>query len=475
MKMGDTSSTSAPAALSSSSNARILFSRVVYVNSILPFVDFGRSVSCTLHARLVSTTFAETLEGYACELWHGQLAVPLMALFGGHRRACDLLKEHIATNPTQSLVWLLRRALLVARDTASTHWISRPLGHLSAGSWTICDLAATQDNAVVVRLLLTLSGEFLDTSGDSIFHAATHNAVHVFEELLAAQDNIVSEVVSRYQAKARPAAVHSFGSTGSWLHGGKPPPPWEANPVYPRATEIVGGARLNAKDIIASARSTTTGDTALHVAAERGFEVLVGRLLGLLGPSAAAVRNKNGQTPLGLACARGNTPIVKSLLATMNAADVNIGAPSPFLLACSRLRLDTVRALLEYNAERKRTGPVAAVDINAMDRGGNTPLIAAILAGSSPAALELVRMLLDNGASIAAVNSSGFNALTAALYMNATDICDAILDLAEANGTASSLVRGWRSTMFSSVTELLAERVTCNRTRSRIEKLIVNE
>lgn len=97
------------------------------------------------------------------------------------------------------------------------------------------------------------------------------------------------------------------------------------------------------------------------------------------------------------AAANGNTAAVKSLLA--NGIDVDTKTPSltALMWAASGGHTDTVRVLLDADA-----------DVNAIADDGSTPLMHAVLSGN----VDTVKVLLDAGADVHTKNNIGVTALS---------------------------------------------------------------
>jgi len=111
-----------------------------------------------------------------------------------------------------------------------------------------------------------------------------------------------------------------------------------------------------------------------------------------------------GQTPLYLACKRGETEIVKLLLS--NGANPNIATVGPYMwyplqAACRGLHYDTVKLLLEYKA-----------DVNVCDLTGKTAVHYALESTRYPntdsdTGTVMVQLLLDAGADVNAAYEAG--------------------------------------------------------------------
>jgi formylglycine-generating enzyme required for sulfatase activity len=113
--------------------------------------------------------------------------------------------------------------------------------------------------------------------------------------------------------------------------------------------------------------------------------------------------NDQGDTPLMLACVKGNTDVVKILLAAgakVNAADAaNAGAYTPLLIASRNEHWDIVKILL-----------AAGANVNAVAGTGDTPLEFASYWGNA----ETVSLLLKAGANVNAAAKNGLTPLLVA-------------------------------------------------------------
>ena len=149
------------------------------------------------------------------------------------------------------------------------------------------------------------------------------------------------------------------------------------------------------------------------------------------GENTAAVadintRNKYGNTPLHLACDKGDLTKVKELIAqraNVNAEnyenDFDSGKATPLHIACGGVQIELVKFLLENGAT-----------VDAIDQGGNTPLHRCFLeflpidqdnleyAKMGTDNLKLVKLLVENGATVDAENNDGETPLYKVLSMD---------------------------------------------------------
>lgn len=136
--------------------------------------------------------------------------------------------------------------------------------------------------------------------------------------------------------------------------------------------------------------------------------------------------DSEGNTPLHLACDKGNLTEVEELIAqgaNVNAEnyenDFDSGKATPLHFACGGVKIELVKILLENNA-----------DVNAIDQGGNTPLHRCFLeflpidqdnleyAEMGTDNLKLVKLLVENGATVDAENYDHETPLYNALFMD---------------------------------------------------------
>jgi ankyrin repeat protein len=137
------------------------------------------------------------------------------------------------------------------------------------------------------------------------------------------------------------------------------------------------------------------GDTALHLAAVRGFATAVEKLLK--GKADVLQANYDGRTALSLACFEGRLQIMEALIthsAPVNAADAQGITP---LMACARGGHHKALEALVW----------AGASVNTKSKNGSTALMEASEGGYE----ECIKVLIKSEASLNVVNHDGYTAL----------------------------------------------------------------
>ncbi|KPM38335.1 hypothetical protein AK830_g8228 [Neonectria ditissima] len=124
--------------------------------------------------------------------------------------------------------------------------------------------------------------------------------------------------------------------------------------------------------------TNTDGDTALHWAADSGYEAVV-RILLETGQFDVNCKNKHGQTPLSFAVEDGSVTVVKLLLDTGN---VDVDSSMPLFTAARYGNEGIVKLLVDKGA-----------DVNAKTSRDQTPLFPAVRWGHT----AIVKLLLETG------------------------------------------------------------------------------
>ncbi|CAJ2504127.1 Uu.00g115210.m01.CDS01 [Anthostomella pinea] len=200
-------------------------------------------------------------------------------------------------------------------------------------------------------------------------------------------------------------------------------PPWTSNSDHDALRQALQKVAARGKLSIvrllfehgadANAKRDSAEVPALVKAAEAGHANVVAELLA--HDADANARNRGGQSALVSACIRGHDRVVEALLdagADVEAQDREGRSPLLFLASEKQLQgssksprwtLQTLMLLLSRGA-----------DLEVRDQIGRTPLLWAATNGN----VELARVLLENGASLAATNNRGRTALHLAAESN---------------------------------------------------------
>ena len=148
------------------------------------------------------------------------------------------------------------------------------------------------------------------------------------------------------------------------------------------------------------------GGTVLHFAAAHACEPTLLDYLLQQGLN-IETRDKNGETPLPRAAASGNATMTELLVARgADVSAVNHRGQTPFLLSCTASSNDnpegrgTIEVLLEHES-----------DVRVSDKNGNTALHLAIFRP-----LRLLKLIMQNGANVNAVNVHGCTPLHRAAH-----------------------------------------------------------
>ena len=184
--------------------------------------------------------------------------------------------------------------------------------------------------------------------------------------------------------------------SSSWSHNALPPLSASASCGNNELVMLLikFGARLDHSDFF--------GRTALHFAVDdMGIVQHTSTAETLLSAGADAnVMDKTGFSPLCRSCVRGNTEFVKLLLS--RGANPNIGTINyPIHEACRRQHYDSVKLLLEYNA-----------DLTVRDQNGKTALHCVLESelrhsSDSDKRTALIQLLLEGGANTNATLENG--------------------------------------------------------------------
>jgi ankyrin repeat protein len=205
-------------------------------------------------------------------------------------------------------------------------------------------------------------------------------------------------------------------------------------------------AEILVERILDAAAADSSGRTFLHIAAGQGLADLALELLSMQADPNAS--DRFGRTPLALAVTRGDLEMARILLE--GGADPNKpgeGGTTPLGLAVRLAEVDVAGLLISAGAEvnpRSGTTPlIGAVqarnleiagfllsrgaDVNAPDAGG-TPLHHAVETRTGISGLEIMRLLLEQGAVVDKRNDAGETPLLRAVAGGKLEEASLLLD-----------------------------------------------
>ncbi|XP_074605773.1 transient receptor potential cation channel subfamily A member 1-like isoform X1 [Acropora palmata] len=166
------------------------------------------------------------------------------------------------------------------------------------------------------------------------------------------------------------------------------------------------------------------GRTCLHVAADSGIVHTVDLILQIDGMDLINSVDKDRRTPLHYAASKGNPQIVKKLLCAR--ADFNVQDEEeklPFHLATESGNLECVKLLLEANHE----------SLHSLEYRLRTPIYYAVFEGH----VEIVRFLLDQGATVDQRDENHLTPLMIAARVNRYHVLVTLLDYGAKLGALS--------------------------------------
>ena len=177
---------------------------------------------------------------------------------------------------------------------------------------------------------------------------------------------------------------------------------------------LEAGADVNARN--------KQGLTAVMLATVEG-QATTARIVMEKGGATLDAADRRGDQALMLAARKGDPDLTRLLLLAGTATEArNLEGMTALMVASSMHHADELASMGQLAVVRMLLEARAPADIEAEDREGGTPLMLAAAAGSAP----LVRLLLEKGAKVDAVDARGLSAMELALR-GAHDDCVSVL------------------------------------------------
>jgi len=162
--------------------------------------------------------------------------------------------------------------------------------------------------------------------------------------------------------------------------------------------------------------TNSLGQTPLFVAAYFGYGSIIRQLAAADAKLDAATTDF--YTPLNIAAERGQAAAVRTL--------ISVGAPVNYVPKHGDCALSA--GIRSGDFETFRVLLVGGAEVNGADDYGNTPLIVAASLATSPKRVEMLKALVNHGASIYAANVNGQTALMAAAASDAAPAVAYLID-----------------------------------------------
>ncbi len=394
-------------------------------HTILAQACMGVLLQPDIHVEENSAGKSLPLAGYAAEYWatHAQFKSVSSFLRKAMEYLFDLEEPYFAAwlelynidisprTTSSSLFWLaipssnaspLYYAALCGFQNLVEHLVVKNPQHLNinGGYYVTPLIAALAGRHFQTARFLHHNGAHLDVHSDygytPLLSAAWYGDLEMVQELLAYE----ADVNAKNEDGWTPLLNAAWdGSRHAKIHNIV-----QSSPDVARIL-LEHGAEINA-------RSTESGSTPLHVAAENGGVETV-RVLLEHGANVSA-EDKEGRTPLHEATNYGSVELVRMLLEYD--ADVNArtkDSSTPLHIMARNGNVEVLRVLLEHGA-----------NVAAEDEGKRTPLHEA----SKNSSNELVRMLLEHGANVNAPSGDNSTPLHIAAGNGRVEVVRALLE-----------------------------------------------
>lgn len=193
------------------------------------------------------------------------------------------------------------------------------------------------------------------------------------------------------------------------------------------------------------------GTTALHAAANAGFDTIAELLINAGAKIDAAAQN--GATPLCFACSKGHVKVVEALLNAGASQTVSVAGWRPLHLAVSKGHAEVVEKLLAQHGNNNDNNNVTAADLEFPASNGHTPIAIAIQNGRA----KVLEVLLAGGADANAL-IKGWSPLHIAVLSGSTECVELLL---EANADIDLKKEDGVTPIFLAAEKNLPKMITC--------------
>ena len=337
------------------------------------------------------------------------------AIDRGYYNYSQHLAQFLCQDVGTEVSWIQLQAACFQENTKYVKFLldaKTNVNHNSSAGHSPLHIAVTKSNINIINLLLDQNVDINNKTIDckTPLHIAVENGEETIIQTLLAQDadtnlkdalgNTVLHLAVQSKYEIKPCLLRAGVSKRSLF-----PASHQLCSIQTVQKIIEHGANVNAVNSI--------GLTPLWFACSDGQEQLVKILLEKgADPNIADKNNDNSLHAVMYGqCSAGTTQEVMHHCVNINAA--NKDGATPLLLACSTAQAESVRLLLEAKA-----------DPNIADADGDACLHAAIAAGCSKGTLQEI---IDNGGDVNAVNNRGRTALLMSCSFGQIDSVNVLL------------------------------------------------